>query len=200
MNLPNKITIGRLVVVPFILVLLILYNRPGPVGFYNGYYIALMVIYSLSAVSDGVDGYLARSRNMQTQLGALLDPLADKILLDSLIIVLASGIRGMYHTPVWFVLIILCRDAILLIVAIYLHKHWSRGVMKIKPNWWGKTSAVMLMTAVVLTLFQPCYQPLETLIIISIYITALFTVVSGITYLIATFKGLRLLQAQVRFQ
>jgi phosphatidylglycerophosphate synthase len=68
--------------------------------------------------------------------------------------------------------------------------------MKIKPNWWGKTSAVMLMTTVVLTLFQPCYQPLEILIIISIYITALFTVVSGITYLIATFKGLRLLRAQ----
>ncbi len=196
MNLPNKITIGRLVAVPFILVLLILYNRSGPVAFYNGYYIALMVIYSLSAVSDGVDGYLARSRNMQTQLGTLLDPLADKILLDSLIIVLASGIRGMYQTPIWFVLIILCRDGILLTVAICLHKHWSRGVMKIKPNWWGKTSAVMLMTTVVLTLFQPCYQPLETLIIISIYITALFTVISGTTYLIATFKGLRLLKSQ----
>ena len=155
-----------------------------------------MVIYSLSAVSDGVDGYLARSRNMQTQLGTLLDPLADKILLDSLIIVLASGIRGMYQTPVWFVLIILCRDAILLTVAICLHKRWSQGVMKIKPNWWGKTSAVMLMTTVVLTLFQPCYQPLEILIIISIYITALFTVVAGITYLVATFKGLRLLRSQ----
>jgi CDP-diacylglycerol--glycerol-3-phosphate 3-phosphatidyltransferase len=192
MNLPNKITIGRLVAVPFILGFLLLYDRTGIVG----YYITVMVIYSLSAVSDGVDGYLARSRNMQTQLGSLLDPLADKILLDSLIIVLAFGIRGMYQIPVWFVLIVLCRDGILLTVAICLQKQWSRGVMKIKPNWWGKTSAVMLMTTVVLTLFHPCYQKLEILIEISIYITALFTVVSGTTYLIATFKGLRLLRSQ----
>ena len=190
MNLPNKITIGRLIAVPFLLAALLLYDRTGLIG----YYISVLVIYSLSAVSDGVDGYLARSRNLQTQLGTLLDPLADKVLLDSLIILLACGIRGMFQIPVWFVLIVLCRDGILLTVAICLYKHWSRGVMQIKPNWWGKTSAVLLMITVVLTLLQPCYRPLETLIVISIYLSAVLTIVSGVTYLTATFKGLRLLR------
>ncbi|MEA1926718.1 MAG: CDP-alcohol phosphatidyltransferase family protein [Candidatus Auribacterota bacterium] len=190
MNLPNKITIGRLIAVPFILGLLLLYDRSGRIG----YYITVLIIYSLCAVSDGVDGYLARSRNLQTQLGTLLDPLADKVLLDSLIILLACGIRGMFHIPVWFVLIVLCRDLILLTIALFLRKHWSRGVMKIKPNWWGKTSAVLLMTTVVLTLLQPCYQPLEIAIKITLYLTAVFTIIAGITYLIATFQGLRLLE------
>lgn len=190
MNLPNKITFGRLAAIPFILVLLLLYDRTGLIW----YYISVLVVYSLSVVSDGVDGYLARSRNLQTRLGTLLDPLADKLLLDSLIILLACGIRGMFQIPVWFVLIVLCRDGILFTVAICLYKHWSWGVMQIKPNWWGKTSAVLLMITVVLTLLQPCYQPLKTLIGISIYITALLTIVSGVTYLTATFKNLRLLR------
>jgi len=192
MNLPNKITIGRLATVPFILGLLLLYDHTAMVG----YYIAVLVIYSLSVLSDGVDGYLARSRNMQSELGTLLDPLADKILLDSLIILLAFGIRGMYQIPVWLVLIVLCRDLLLLTVAICLHKQWSRGLMKIRPNWWGKTSAVLLMTTVILTLLQPCYQPLQNVIVVLTYITALFTVISGATYLAATLKGLRLLKSQ----
>lgn len=192
MNLPNKITIGRLMAIPLILVLLLLYNHTGR----GGYYISALIIYFFSIVSDGVDGYLARSRNLQTRLGTLLDPLADKLLLDSMIVLLACGIRGMFRIPVWLVIIVLCRDGILFTIAICLYKHWTQGNMKIKPNWWGKTSAVFLMVTVILSLLQPCYQPLKSLIEISVYITALLTIISGITYLSATFKGLHFLKSQ----
>ena len=190
MNLPNKITIGRLASAPFLLAALLLYGHSGVTWYYG----VALLIFGLAALSDGLDGYLARTRDRKTRLGTLLDPLADKVLLNSTIIVLATGIGGMYRIPVWFVLIVLCRDLILLAISLCLFKRWSQGVMQIKPNWWGKTSAVLLMITVVLILFHP-HQPPMALIPISIYLTALFTVISGITYLAGTFKELRLLKS-----
>ncbi len=191
MTLPNKITIGRLIAVPFLLAALLLYGRTGLAWYYG----AALVIFALAAVSDGLDGYLARSRDQKTQLGTLLDPLADKVLLDSAIIILASGIGVMYQIPVWFVLIVLCRDLILLAISLCLFKRWSQGTIQITPNWWGKTSAVLLMITVVLILLHP-HQPPAALIRISIYLTTLLTVISGITYLIGTVKALRLSRPQ----
>jgi len=189
MNLPNKITIGRLLAVPFLLAALLLYGRTGLAGYYG----LSLVIFAIAAVSDGLDGYLARSRDQKTRLGTLLDPLADKVLLDSMIIILASGIGAMYRIPVWFILIVLCRDLVLLTISICLFKYWSRGMIQITPNWWGKTSTVLLMITVVLILLHP-HQPPVTLIRVSIYLTALFTIFSGGTYLTGTVKGLRLLK------
>ena len=133
MNLPNKITIGRLAAVPFLLAALLLYGHSGVAWYYG----VALLIFGLAAVSDGLDGYLARTRDQKTRLGTLLDPLADKVLLDSTIIVLAIGIGGMYRIPVWFVLIVLCRDLILLAISLCLFKRWSQGIIQIKPNWWG---------------------------------------------------------------
>ncbi len=187
MNLPNRITIARLAVCPFFIGALLLYGHSG----HEIYYAVALSLFTLAAVSDGLDGYLARSRNQRTQLGALLDPLADKILLDSTVIVLAVGIGNLYRIPVWFVLIILCRDFILLFLSLCLFQRWSRGEVKITPNLWGKTSAVLLMATVIWILLHP-YRPQTELIRFSLYATALTVGVSGVTYLIGTLKAVRL--------
>jgi len=127
----------------------------------------------------------------KTRLGTLLDPLADKILLDSTIIILALGVGDIFRIPVWFVLIVISRDLFLLVISLFLHQRWSRGTIQIRPNWWGKTAAVLLMATVVWILIHPHYPP-HLLTWVALYITALFTVVSGGVYLIRTLKELRI--------
>jgi cardiolipin synthase (CMP-forming) len=189
MNLPNKITIARLAATPFFAASLICYGNTGSIG----YYIGALVIFTLAAVSDGVDGYLARSRNQQTRLGTILDPLADKVLFNTTIIILSIGVGNFYRIPVWLVLIVICRDLLLVTISICLYRRWSEGSIQVRPNWMGKTSAVLLMGTVIWIILHPD-QPPPVITGIGIYLTALFTVLSGITYLTSTIKELNLLK------
>jgi CDP-diacylglycerol--glycerol-3-phosphate 3-phosphatidyltransferase len=98
MNLPNKITIFRVALIP--VVLIILYsNLP-----YSVYVAALIFI--IAAITDFIDGYIARKRNLVTDFGKLTDPLADKILVISVLVYLVS----MQVIPDWMVIIIVARE------------------------------------------------------------------------------------------
>jgi cardiolipin synthase (CMP-forming) len=98
-SLPNLITIGRLLLVPLIMVMIS-----------SQRWVAAFAIFVLAGVSDGVDGYLAKSFNLRTELGAYLDPLADKALLMSIYVALA--IDG--TIPVWLAILVVSRDIIIL--------------------------------------------------------------------------------------
>ncbi|MFH1038572.1 MAG: CDP-diacylglycerol--glycerol-3-phosphate 3-phosphatidyltransferase [PVC group bacterium] len=186
MNLPNKITIGRMAACPFFVGALLLYGHTGR----ETYYAIALIIFTLAALSDGVDGYLARSRNQRTRLGSLLDPLADKVLLNSAIIILAGGVGDLFRLPGWFILVVIIRDLILLALSISLFPRWSRGEIQIRPNLWGKISAVLLMATVIWILLHPHHPPLAATRV-AIYATALVTVFSGIAYLAATLSACR---------
>ena len=171
MNLPNKITIGRFFSIPLFLLALIYYNRSGR----QPYYFAALLIFSLAAISDGLDGYIARSRKMKTKLGAVLDPLADKLMLNSAIIVFAFGIKGFYQIPIWFAVLVISRDV--LIVGGALIIRWFKGDLKIEPCWWGKTAAVLQMVVVAWVLIK---LPRPEIILSA---AVFFLVASGISYL-----------------
>jgi len=188
-NLPNKITVGRLAAVPFFAALLLLYDRTGD----GGYYWAALVVFVLAVTSDGVDGYLARSRGQQTRLGTLLDPLADKLLLDTSLVILAllldtslvilaTGVGDLYRIPVWFPVVVIARDLILLVLSVRFYARWTRGEVRIRPNAWGKTSAVMVMAIVIWILLHRAGPP-ETVTRIALYLAGLLTAVSGVLYL-----------------
>ncbi|CFX62114.1 CDP-alcohol phosphatidyltransferase [Candidatus Filomicrobium marinum] len=103
MTIPNLITLMRAILVPVVFWLLL-----------AGYIKAAFVVFVIAGVSDGIDGLLARRFNWQTELGAYLDPLADKLLIVS--IFLALGVRG--DLPSWLVVAVVSRDLLILLAII----------------------------------------------------------------------------------
>lgn len=107
MNLPNYITLGRIVVVPLLVVVLL--TPAGETWFgFNGYALAI-VIFLVAALTDIVDGQLARRRNQVSTLGKFLDPIADKLLISAALIVLVEK----HLAPSWAVCVIIGREFII---------------------------------------------------------------------------------------
>ncbi len=133
MNLPNKLTVLRVCLVPVFLVFLMVPDIPF------GKWIALFVFIAAS-VTDLLDGRIARKNNLVTDFGKFMDPLADKLLVDSALIALISLDR----IPAWVVIIIIGREFIIsgfrLVAA-------DNGVV-IAAGWWGKIKTVVQMIMV----------------------------------------------------
>ncbi|MEI9899866.1 MAG: CDP-alcohol phosphatidyltransferase family protein [Hyphomicrobium sp.] len=125
MNLPNIITLARVILVPVVFWLLI-----------TGATEVAFVVFIIAGISDAVDGYLAKTFGWQTELGAYLDPLADKLLIVS--IFLALGVDG--KLPLWLVVAVVSRD-ILIIMAVMLSWLLDRPV-RIKPLIVSKANTV----------------------------------------------------------
>ncbi|MCH7646671.1 MAG: CDP-alcohol phosphatidyltransferase family protein, partial [Nitrospinae bacterium] len=106
MNLPNGITLLRILVIPFFVMLLIY----GMAGWALGVFI-------LTAITDAIDGYIARTRKQRTPLGEVLDPLADKLLLTTAFITLAY----LRILPAWLAILVVSRDVILVFGSLLLH-------------------------------------------------------------------------------
>jgi len=107
MNLPNYITIGRIVVVPLLVVVLLTPVAETTLGV-SGYALGI-VLFLIAALTDIFDGYLARRRNQVSTLGKFLDPIADKLLIASALIVLVER----HLAPAWAVVVILGREFII---------------------------------------------------------------------------------------
>ena len=99
MNLPNKITLFRVIMIPFFLLFLLVPGIPG------GKYIAL-AIFIIASASDALDGYIARKHNLVTDFGKFMDPLADKLLVCSALICFVE----FNYIPAWVVIIIIARE------------------------------------------------------------------------------------------
>ncbi|MDO9411194.1 MAG: CDP-alcohol phosphatidyltransferase family protein [Pseudolabrys sp.] len=125
MSIPNLITLGRILLVPIVVWAILTNNM-----------FTAFVLFLVAGVSDGVDGFLAKRFNMTTELGAYLDPLADKALIVS--IYLTLGISGVI--PLWLVILVVSRD-ILIVGGIMLS--WLMGnPLKIRPLLVSKLNTV----------------------------------------------------------
>lgn len=149
MTTANKITIFRIFLVPFFIVQVLYY-----VGGHGEVYRFLAVVsFALAAVSDGIDGYVARRYHQRSELGAILDPLADKLLLVSGIVLLS-----MHHEPylpllpLYVTVTVLSRD-ILLLLGILLFRYLNLAV-QVRPHWTGKIATVLQMACVLWALFK----------------------------------------------
>ena len=167
MSWPNIITVARIVSVPVIVWLIISGQRQ-----------AAFLLFIAAGVSDGIDGFLAKKFNRQTELGAYLDPIADKALLVSIYV--ALGIGG--GLPSWLVILVVSRD-ILIVGAVMLSWMMDRPV-RVAPLMISKinTAAQIVLAGVVLAHLGYDIVP-EGLISLGTYIVAGFSVASVIAYL-----------------
>ncbi len=166
-HLPNLITILRMLLVPFTVWLMISHA-----------FAAAFVVFVVAGISDGVDGYIARRYNLKTDLGAYLDPLADKALLVSIFVVL-----GMLQLiPVWLVLLVVTRD-VLIVGAVILS--WGMGKpMAMHPLLISKvnTTFQIIFAGMVLAMLGTELR-IEPLMLGGIGAVALLTVASGAMYM-----------------
>jgi cardiolipin synthase len=181
MTTANKVTISRILLVPFFIMAVIYYVKAGA-EFYRWLAISC---FGLAAISDGIDGFIARHFNQRSELGTVLDPLADKLLLVSGIVLLSLHNEPyLPPIPIWLTVTILSRDVILLLG--YALIHFVVGGMSIKPHFTSKGATVLQMAAVLWALFKLDERALY-------WICVGAAVLTGVSALVYIFAGIRLL-------
>ncbi len=147
MTLANKITISRILLIPVFVVFVVYHQHTGE----DSYRWGALATFLLASLSDGIDGWIARRFNQRSQLGATLDPLADKLLLVSALILLSRSAGPNVATlPLWLVATVLSRDALLILGWIIIHL--TCGTVAMKPYFISKAGTVLQMAAVILAL------------------------------------------------
>ncbi len=143
MTTANKITIVRILLVPLFIVE-VLYYVQGGIELFR---FLAVVTFALAAISDGVDGYIARRYNQRSHLGSILDPLADKLLLVSGVILLSlNNDPFLPRIPIWLTATILSRDVLLLIGLVVINH--ICGKVSVRPHMVGKLATVLQMATV----------------------------------------------------
>ena len=182
MTTANKITLVRILMIPAFVTMAIYYGesikRGDPLEWQR---YAAITIFILAAVSDGLDGYVARRYNQRSALGVYLDPIADKGLLLSGIITLSisnwSESAPEYgRFPAWFPVLVISRDAVILVGTMILYL--LNGKVHVKPNWTGKVATVLQMIAIGWVMLQLRFIPLLYVVVVA----GVFTLISGIVY------------------
>ena len=166
MNLPNLLTLTRILMIPFFVIFII-----------NKRFEWALVTFVIAGITDGIDGLLARITHQRTELGAYLDPIADKLLLFAAFITLAI----IEIIPSWLVVIIITRDVIILVgflVMILTSYH-----PKINPSLLSKITTTFQIITIVLVLMAGYYPAFKQLALVAIYGTAVITILSGSHYI-----------------
>jgi CDP-diacylglycerol--glycerol-3-phosphate 3-phosphatidyltransferase len=170
-NLSNKLTLFRIGAIPIVALLLLFFPERGPS------FIAAFV-FLLAAISDGLDGYLARRGNMVSNVGKLLDPLADKLLVCTALIMLIP----LGRVSAWIVAVIIGRE---MVVTTLRGVSAADGVV-IAANWSGKLKAFVQLTATNFLILHYPYFALDIHLIgtILIWIALVLTVWSGLDFIL----------------
>ena len=144
MTTPNKITILRILLIPFFVVELIYYVRSGN----EAHRLVALLCFAVAAILDGVDGYIARRYHQISELGKILDPLADKLLLVSGVVTLSLN-HGPFlgQIPLWLTGTIIGRDLLILIGMVVIQM--TVGKVGVRPRFSGKIATVLQMAAVI---------------------------------------------------
>ncbi len=173
MTTANKITVLRILLIPFFVTEMIYYVRTG----LETHRLLAILSFAVAAISDGIDGYIARRYNQRSELGAILDPLADKLLLVSSIVILSLDNGDRFpRIPLWVTIAIISRDIVLTIGAGLIH--YVVGDVKVRPRLLGKLATVLQMAMVVWGILKWDVAGFERVCAAA----ALVTVVSGLIY------------------
>jgi cardiolipin synthase len=193
MTTANKITIVRIAMIPAFVLMAIYYGQSIERGAPEEWQrFTAIVIFLVAAVSDGLDGYVARRYNQRSALGVILDPIADKGLLLSGIITLSisnwnESDPNYGRFPLWFPVLVITRDVVILVGSVVLHL--LNGKVHVRPSWTGKVATVLQMSAIAWVMLQLTFLPLLYVVIAA----GLFTFISGCVYVA---YGVRQLQAE----
>ena len=169
MNLANKLTLARVVMIPVFLV--VLFCMAEPVSRYLA-----VVIFIVASVTDFLDGYIARKYNMVSNFGKFMDPLADKLLVMAALVSMVA----LEDLAAWVVIVILARE--FTITGFRTLAMEANIVMA--ASWWGKvkTTVQMIMIPVVLLNLPFAMMPMVETVLI--YLSVFFTIFSGADYII----------------
>jgi cardiolipin synthase len=175
MSIPNILTVIRILLTPIFVIAIIK----------NAYILALM-IFAIAAITDALDGLIARYLNQRTELGAQMDPIADKLLLSSAYICLAI----INQIPNWLTVIVISRDVIILIGMSICYI--SDIHVPINPSFVSKATTLFQLLTITIALFSEFY-PLTIIMGLFCWMTAILTIISGLHYV---FIGMRLLHEE----
>lgn len=174
MNTPNKLTVARMILVPF----LVLFILTGWGGEANRY--ICLAIFVVASVTDWFDGYLARKNHLVTNFGKFMDPLADKLLVCSALICLIE----LKQLPAWMVIVIISRE---FIISGFRLVASDNGVV-IAASYWGKFKTTFQMIAVILLIINnPAVSRVTDTFV---WIAVALTVISLVDYLAKNHKVL----------
>ena len=173
LNLPNFLTLLRIVAIPLFLILLEDFR-----------YGEALAVFVAAGITDGLDGAIARLMHTKTTLGAYLDPAADKLLLLSAFIALGF----MHAVPRWLAVVVISRDVVI-VLGYFLLFMLTQRTMRVQPSVFGKLSTFLQLSAVALTLVS-LYRTdlaLESIRGVVYYVAGAITAVSGLQYM---YRGL----------
>lgn len=166
MNIPNFLTILRILIVPVFINLLI-----------YGYYLSALISFLLAGLTDSLDGFIARMYNKKTTLGTYLDPMADKLLLAAGFITLTK----LHFIPVWLTIVILSRDIILIIGTLIVHL--IHEDFNISPTILGKSTTVFQLIYIISVLIFIVTKRATHLLAPLLLIITILTISSGLHYI-----------------
>ena len=171
MTIPNLITTLRFILTPIFIIYLL-----------DDRLLSALIVFIIAGLSDGVDGFLARALNQKTNIGAYLDPLADKILLISAFIVLP--VKG--FAPSWLAVIVISRDILILsgVSILFLIKK----ELTIKPSILSKITTCFQLLTVFIVLSRPYFHSFLQFNLHLFWITAFLTISSGLHYIYNWFQ------------
>jgi cardiolipin synthase len=178
MGLANWLTVLRILLIPVFVVLLV-YRKPG----------AALAVFTVAALTDLLDGYVARRAGRESRLGAFLDPMADKLLLVSSF----ATLTYLKVLPAWIMIVVVSRDTILMLGSLLIHMVGGR--IYPRPTIVGKLATFFQILTVLGGLLVRYFRPppeTAAWLTAAIWIAAVFTVVSGLQYLV---QGMRYLHA-----
>ena len=175
LTVPNLLTFVRMGLIPVFATLLV-YGREG----------AALIVFTIAGISDGIDGFIARRLGQESELGTIIDPIADKLLMITAFVMMTipGVLEPGRHLPVpfWVTAAVIGRDILIITVAgaIYI----MTGFRDFRPSWLGKASTFVQVIAVIMILVAAVFPSLQGFYLPTVYTTvALFAVVSGIHYI-----------------
>jgi CDP-diacylglycerol--glycerol-3-phosphate 3-phosphatidyltransferase len=174
MTLANKITMTRILLIPVFVLFCVYYGQSVAEGKPQEWQrLAAIATFLLAALSDGIDGWVARHYGQRSKLGAALDPIADKGLLLTAIITLSLS-KWTYAFPIWFPVLVIARDAVILTGCAVLY-HLEQK-LDVRPAWSGKVATATQMIAIAWVMLQLPHH------LFSVYVAGVFTLASGAVY------------------
>ncbi|WP_313529679.1 CDP-diacylglycerol--glycerol-3-phosphate 3-phosphatidyltransferase [Anaerotignum sp.] len=169
MNLPNKLTILRVILIPVFL--LVLFLAPVPTNRY-----VAVAIFVVASLTDFLDGYLARRWNLVSNFGKFMDPLADKLLVMAALVSMVE----LGDLPSWVVIIILARE--FAITGFRTLAMEANIVMA--ASWWGKVKTTVQMIMIIVVLLELPFAFMGAVETILVALAVFFTIVSGVDYIV----------------
>jgi cardiolipin synthase len=174
LTLANVLTFLRMALIPVFAIMLV-YNREG----------WALAIFTVAGVSDGIDGFIARRMKQESELGTIIDPIADKLLMTTAFIMLTipSVLSPGRHLPVpfWVTAAVIGRDVLIIAVAGAINM--MTGFRGFKPSWLGKASTFVQVSGVILILVAAVFPGLNGIYLPTVYaVVVAFAVFSGVHY------------------